>query len=320
MQVSVIIPTYNRPGQLLKLLESLANQTYPAYLFEVIVVDDGSSESYAEVVEQPWPFRLDYHRQDNQGEAIARNYGVQMSHGELLVFLDDDMVVEPAYLEAIHAEHIAHPQALLIGTMYVRPNPGGSIFQRLAVQSARYATFGEVAFTEILGGVLAVSRLTYQELHGMRPFPDFSRGGWLDMDFAYRAHTTGYRLRRCAGAVAYHDDHVLKNLTTSAKRMYKVSYLAAFAFKTHPELRAYIPMFNDKAPVDLRRDPVSLIIRKLARHIASSRPVLWGMGQLVSVLEQRHPSPALLRPLYRWILGAYIFQGYRQGLREYAGH
>jgi len=64
--------------------------------------------------------------------------------------------------------------------------------------------------------------------------------------------------------------------------------------------------------------PCHPIARKLARHVASARPVPWGLERIVSVLEQRYPSPKLLRPLYRWVIGGYIFRGYREGLRE--GH
>jgi hypothetical protein len=61
-------------------------------------------------------------------------------------------------------------------------------------------------------------------------------------------------------------------------------------------------------------DPLWLIARKLARHVASSRPALWGLERVARVLEQRYPSPTLLRPLYRWLIGGYIFRGYREGL------
>ena len=75
-------------------------------------------------------------------------------------------------------------------------------------------------------------------------------------------------------------------------------------------------MFHDKTPIAWGQDSPRLIVRKLARHVASSRPALWGLERIVRVLEQRYPSPSLLRPLYRWVIGGYIFQGYREGLKD----
>jgi len=76
-------------------------------------------------------------------------------------------------------------------------------------------------------------------------------------------------------------------------------------------------MYEDKTPIAWHSDPPRLIVRKLARMAASTRPSVWAMEHLVRLLEHSYPSPTLLRPLYRWIIGAYIYQGYRQGLREY---
>ncbi len=75
-------------------------------------------------------------------------------------------------------------------------------------------------------------------------------------------------------------------------------------------------MFHDKTPISWRTDPPRLIVRKLARQAASTRPAVWALQQLVRIVERVHPSPALLRPLYRWVIGAYIYRGYRQGLKD----
>jgi hypothetical protein len=55
----------------------------------------------------------------------------------------------------------------------------------------------------------------------------------------------------------------------------------------------------------------------LARSMASSRPALWSMEQIVNALEKRYPASTLLPSLYRYIIGGYIFQGYREGLGEF---
>lgn len=88
-QISVVIPTYNRPNFLEGAIESAVEQTYDN--LEVVVVDDGSAEGYAtEIVEQfPAHVSCVVHEQ-NRGLSAARNTGIEHSAGEYIAFLDDD--------------------------------------------------------------------------------------------------------------------------------------------------------------------------------------------------------------------------------------
>lgn len=85
--VSVIIPAHNGDRFIAAAVESVLGQTYQN--FEIIVVDDGSTDRTATVL-KPYFDRIRYVRQTNQGVAIARNRGVQLSRGELIAFLDQD--------------------------------------------------------------------------------------------------------------------------------------------------------------------------------------------------------------------------------------
>jgi glycosyltransferase involved in cell wall biosynthesis len=113
-----VVPTFNRRESLRRLLDALAAQTYPAADFEVIVVDDGSTDGTNQMLEQLRPpYRLRTLWQANAGPALARNRGVASARGALIVFLDDD--VEP--LPELLAEHVAaHGDAsdlIVIGPM-----------------------------------------------------------------------------------------------------------------------------------------------------------------------------------------------------------
>lgn len=314
--ISVIIPTYNRPESLAVLLGCLAQQTLPVEQFEVIAVDDGSQASYAEVMAHAYPFQFTLLRQSNAGEAIARNLGAAHARASFLVFLDDDMSPQPEYLGALLAEHQAHPAALLIGHMLTKPNPAGSLFHRLSAQADQPNAFGEVPFTHIAAGVLALPKEIYKTLDGMKPVPDETRGAWMDLDFAFRAHKAGFTLRRVREAVVFHDDYAVKTLDSACQRMYKVSRLAVRLFQRIPDLQPPIAMFRDKTPLDLKRDPLRLTLRKLARVVASTWASIGLLKGLIWLAERICPSPRLLLPLYRWVIGGYIYQGYRAGLKE----
>lgn len=91
--VSVIIPTYNRSEILRECLSALALQNFPFGSFEIIIVDDGSSENTAEIVWQVRsPFEIRYFRQNNSGPAAARNLGVRNAAGELILIMNDDAI------------------------------------------------------------------------------------------------------------------------------------------------------------------------------------------------------------------------------------
>ncbi len=87
--VSVVIPTYNRAHLLGRAIQSVLNQTY--HDFEIIVVDDGSTDNTEEVVKSFNDPRIHYTRHDqNRGGSAARNTGIKMARGEYIAFQDSD--------------------------------------------------------------------------------------------------------------------------------------------------------------------------------------------------------------------------------------
>lgn len=96
IKVSVIIPTYNRSSYLEEAIISVINQTYEN--LEIIVVDDGSKEKYAEVICNNYK-KCNYYYKENGGLSSARNFGIQKAKGEYIAFLDDDDVWKENKLE-----------------------------------------------------------------------------------------------------------------------------------------------------------------------------------------------------------------------------
>lgn len=101
---SVIVPVYNRIGEVRDLIESLLVQTSKD--FETIIVEDGSTEPCREVVEDAAVRGLDvkYYYKENEGRSIARNYGLERARGDYFVFFDSDCVIPPDYFRTLAAE------------------------------------------------------------------------------------------------------------------------------------------------------------------------------------------------------------------------
>lgn len=122
--VSVVIPTYNCARYLPYALDSVFNQTYPHY--EIIVVDDGSTDETARVL-QAYGDRLRPMHQPNQGVAMARNNGIEQARGEWIAFLDADDVLLPHKLQAQLAVAAENPTLGLIHSGWHRVNAQGEV-------------------------------------------------------------------------------------------------------------------------------------------------------------------------------------------------
>jgi len=97
--VSIIIPTYNRAYIIKNAIKSVINQTFQYW--EILVIDDGSTDDTREVVDSFKDKRIRYHKQDNCGPSAARNLGVSLSCGKWVAYLDSDNELLPRYLETM---------------------------------------------------------------------------------------------------------------------------------------------------------------------------------------------------------------------------
>lgn len=115
---TVIIPTHRRPDSLARVLAALDVQTLPAGSYEVIVVCDGTDDpSIARLSSQDHDFVLRVLTQRQSGPAAARNRGLSAATGEYIVFVDDDVVPLPDFLELHLAAHRSGDRLVVIGPL-----------------------------------------------------------------------------------------------------------------------------------------------------------------------------------------------------------
>jgi glycosyltransferase involved in cell wall biosynthesis len=123
MNISVVIPTYNRAASLQEAIRSVLAQTCPVN--EIIVVDDGSTDNTGELVRSMNGI-VRYAYQENQGPSAARNRGIREAQGDWVAFLDSDDLWLPAKIERQVEEVRRNPDAALVYTSVYWRNPDGT--------------------------------------------------------------------------------------------------------------------------------------------------------------------------------------------------
>ena len=315
LQVSVVIPHFNRVSALEETLVALGTQEAPSPAFEVIIVDDGSSDWSPEVLTGlALPYELAIVRQANKGPGAARNAGVRRARADRFVFLDADMIPGPELVSEYLTGHVADPEAILIGRQ--RPWPGAyrSLFDRVTGFET-YRDLGQrpfaPSFFHVSSGNLSIARPQFEVLGGF----DEELRVTEDTDFGYRAQQMGIPIVYWPGATGYHNHP--KNFSQRCHQVQESAMWTARLFHKHPPMSGLLPTYCDIERVSWRSDSAQLVARKMGRRFLVTRPVRGALEFGIRWAEHRAPNLGLLRSLYWKVLSGYRVQGYRDGLRKW---
>jgi len=205
---SIIIPTYNRPVQLINCLNALSRLDYPGDRFEVIVVDD-SSETPVDTVVASFHNRLDVTlaTQLHAGVATARNYGASQSKGEFFAFTDDDCAPASNWLQTLAAHFDRAPYCVVGGrTVNALPSNVYSTTSQLLVNYLySYYNVDRNKARFFAGSNLAIPAKYF---HAMGGFDTTFTGAAEDREFSYRLRNHGYKMIYTPEVLVFHS-HVL---------------------------------------------------------------------------------------------------------------
>lgn len=207
-KVSVVLATYNRLDRLKRVIASLEKQTYPLEDFEVVIVSDGSSDGTLEYLHRlNTPLHLTVFSQMNQGAAVARNHGVSQSCGELLIFIDDDIIPAPELIsEHIRVHDAAKDPVVVLGPMLTpfdfKLTPWVRWEQEMLEKQYQDMLAGcwEPTARQFYTGNTCLGRQHFMEAGGFDPL--FRRAE--DVELAYRLSDRGLRFIFNPQAVGYH--------------------------------------------------------------------------------------------------------------------
>ena len=204
---SVITPVYNRVDEVRDLLESLSKQT--SKNFEVIIVEDGSTIP-CKTVADDYSGKLDlkYFHKSNEGRSIARNYGIEHSCGEYLVFFDSDCIIPPQYFETLEAE-LKNNYADCFGGPDAAHSSFSDVQKAINFSMTSFLTTGGIRGGKIKldkfvprSFNMGYSRKVWETVGGFREM--FSE----DIDMSTRIRNAGFKIRLFRDAFVYHKRRV----------------------------------------------------------------------------------------------------------------
>jgi serine acetyltransferase/GT2 family glycosyltransferase len=320
LRASVVVPTYNRGPALASLLDQFVGQTAGEDAFEIVVVDDGSREDPRPGLARfDGKLQLHVERQANAGAARARQRGAEVARAELLIFLDDDMVIEPTFVEAHLAAHEGRPRAAVLGRL--RPTPA---IDRMPLFERYYARMLDRWAAE-LEGAGATDEAREKGLPGPKlytgnmsiPRALFFEAGGFDPGFRLLEDVElGIRLERAGGRIYFSHDaaaiHASDHVSTERwmKRSLGDGVYATKVARKHPAYAAASPFWHIA-----RINPVS-------RPVLAMSAALPRVGSLLAQVGMRAAHAADRAGLTRLAVGGttlvYGIQFYR-GVREETG-
>lgn len=236
MKFSIIIPVYDRPYELEELLQSIRDQAYVPKP-EVVVVEDGSKLSSAEIVKKfAGVLNIKYLVKENSGPGLSRNYGMNKAAGDYFIILDSDCLLSDNYLNEVD-----NGLALKYTDAFGGPDaahPSFTLIQKaISYAMTSYLTTGGLRNTgsegkkfQLRSFNMGISRETFFKTQGFA-----AQNFGEDIEFTNRLWSTGFTTQFLPRAVVYHKRR------TSWNRFFKQVYNFGSA---RPVLGAMYPQMN----------------------------------------------------------------------------
>jgi len=284
LDISIIIPTYNRAKLLKTTLELFGRQTYPANRFEVIAVDDGSTDATENIVRQlqdKAPYKLRYFKQVNSGPASARNRGVREAKADILLFTGDDILPKEDLIEQHLEAHKKRANSAVLGFIEWSNDLEVSDFMNYIAPNGfqfRYGTIRDdynCGFRHFYTSNISLAKKWFSEdLFD----EDFTYAALEDTELAYRLQKKGLRIVLNKKAVGYHHHPITPE--SFCQKMKMGGYSAVIFIRKHPE-QEYIFL-----PVNILFAKMFLIILKFSRpFLKINKKRYWYSQIVVSYLE-----------------------------------
>lgn len=314
-RASVIIPAYNASETVEACLSALWRQTVPQELYEVIVVDDGSTDGTADLARAAGALVI---VQPNAGPATARNRGARSAAGDLLLFTDADCEPVPGWIEAFLDTFEDEGIVAAKGTYLTRQRSLTARFVQVEYEE-RYRITARAATVDAIDTYSAAYRRhVFRESGGFDP--TFPFAAQEDVDLSFRLARKGYRMAFVPDAQVVH--HHSSSPWAYVRRKFRVGWWKVLVVRRYPE-RA---MKDSHTPQTLKLQllflAAAMLLLPAAVVFAWLRPALAAvvvgflglMLPFVVHAARRDPLIALVAPFFILLRSCALGAGFVAGL------
>jgi GT2 family glycosyltransferase/glycosyltransferase involved in cell wall biosynthesis len=268
-RASIVIPVYNHFAHTLACLRALAEYP-PSASCEVIVIDDGSSDETSTAL--PNITGLRYHRRrENGGFIAACNDGATLARGEYLVFLNNDTVPQPGWLDALLQTYDEHADAGLVGAQLLYPDgrlqeAGGVVFadgsgwnygRFESPQDPRFSYLRDADY--VSGATVAIRHALFQQIGGFDA--RYAPAYYEDTDLAFAVRAAGKRVLYQPAARVVHDEGTTSGTDTgSGAKAYQARNRERFAEYRREALMAQPVPGTLPSPAILHRNQRQILV------------------------------------------------------------
>ena len=272
-KVSAVIPLYNKGPYIARALNSVLAQTFRD--FEVIVVDDGSTDNGAEVVRSFIDPRIRLIQQENRGVSVARNRGIEAARADLVAFLDSDDEWLPKYIETIMKMRESFPNAGAYATAIILVKKG--VVKRPRYRSLPASDWEGVISdyfrSQILGDSIICSSSVTIPSKVLREMKGFVNAKWgEDLDLWARIalkYPIAFNTSNCALIHTTNDtiDTILSRVSITKEHPFIKSVDIYFKYNNIPK-NEYLLLYIDKILVN------SAILNVIIGHCNDSKEII----------------------------------------------
>ncbi|MBV8857738.1 MAG: glycosyltransferase [Acidobacteria bacterium] len=313
---TVVIPTHNRSDALAETLPALARQDFDG-AWEAVVVNNRCTDDTDEVVgRQSFPVPLALVHEGVPGAAAARNAGAEVARGRYLVFIDNDILVEPDFLRRHLAALEANPGCWVGGQVVNLPEQEATPFGRFRKALNPFVP-PEAGLSEnegITGQNLSLPRADFERLGGFDE--SFFTASGEDRELAMRARESGVRILFDPSNVVLHNDWAGSTIRDYCLRQRLYTLTEPLFWGKYGEDYPRIQLVRENLPPDLKRDGLKLAAWKRVKGLLGSRGGQAAVLGACAVAERALPWRPLLWRLYRMAIAGAIYRGFRDGMKK----
>jgi glycosyltransferase involved in cell wall biosynthesis len=247
MKASVIIPYWNRKEHLLLTLDAILNQSMTLQSYEVIVIDDGSDQSIENLISSD----VTLIRTPHLGAAAARNRGIKIAKGEIIIFIDSDILVEETFIENHYNFHAENDKMVALGARFHMDATGAiqsidTRFKLLERYSKKISDLNHPWFMTYTCNVSLQRKMALTEQFD----ENYVFWGLEDSEWAYRLYCQGLNF---AFLETVNSRHLFHDRTMTPEKFSGWKRNLDYSIKKHPELALlshFIDVFDPQKKAD----------------------------------------------------------------------